>query len=485
MARRLSCLGVLGLAVLPMACTAALEVVVAGAGRGTVTGGGLSCRGICSTTTAGSSVTLTATADNDSTLVGWAGACSGTGASPNCSVTMGTAPATAVAYFRRTTVSAGAFHTCALKRSGALECWGRNAEGELADGTTSSPNDGFIKTLAGFSDFADVTAGGFHTCALAGDGSVWCWGDNTHSQVGNRTSGQPTSFSSPQQVSLINSTSPTLMLPSAISVVAGGYHTCALLMDQSVACWGFNQSGQVDAVHAGSDWFQPNVVSGVSGAVAIAAGAYHSCAIDGAGKVICWGYNADLELGVPQPSQGGFAAGNVGSAIIGGAITATQIAGGMGAGMVGTTNYGGYHSCAILTSGRVGCWGYGAFGELSGIAVATSRANPLTPPTGTPVTAIAAGGYHSCAVSGAGVECWGSNGFGQLGRGGVGGSPNSLTVPGLSPVTTVSAGSYHTCVVDSSAMVRCWGLNDNGQVGRTASNTKANPQLSPLVPLGF
>ena len=88
----------------------------------------------------------------------------------------------------------------------------------------------------------------------------------------------------------------------------------------------------------------------------------------------------------------GFASGNVGGAVTGGAITAMGIVGAMGAGIMGLSQHGGYHSCAILASGSVGCWGYNAFGELNGIASSASSATPLTGASiATPISAIAAG----------------------------------------------------------------------------------------------
>ena len=185
MMRGHSLAGVVAVA-LSLGCGGTLRVIVAGAGLGTVTGPSISCRGVCSTTSQNPSIALTAAPDGFSTFAGWAGACSGS--SPSCSASLsGGGTTTVVAYFRRTTVSAGAFHTCALKQAGDLECWGRNSEGQLGDGTTFSANDGHVKTIANFNSFVDIASGGFHTCALAPDSSVWCWGSNAQGQAGTRT----------------------------------------------------------------------------------------------------------------------------------------------------------------------------------------------------------------------------------------------------------------------------------------------------------
>ena len=153
---------------------------------------------------------------------------------------------------------------------------------------------------------------------------------------------------------------------------------------------------------------------------------------------------------------------------------------------MGLAQHGGFHSCAILASGAVACWGFDKLGQLSGIT-GTASATPLTGGAiTTPSRSIAAGGYHSCSVAGGAVQCWGSNSNGQIGNGSFSGGTTSVTtVTGVAAASIVTAGAYHTCVVDGISTVRCWGLNDHGQVGRRANNTKADPELTANVPLGF
>ena len=251
----------------------------------------------------------------------------------------------------------------------------------------------------------------------------------------------------------------------------------------SVACWGYNKDGQVDATRAGTDKYQPGLVSGISNAAGVAAGAYHSCAVAATGGVTCWGYNADFELGVPAPSSG-FASGQVG-AVPGPSLTASRIAGSIGAGAMGLGQYGGFHSCAVTPSGSVACWGLDQSGQLNGIPGSRSAMPRTSGAISTPSLSIAAGGYHSCSAASGIVQCWGANNAGQIGNGATAAGAGVTRVPGLSAVTMVTAGAYHTCAVDAPNTVSCWGSNDHGQVGRRSNNTLANPQLTPNVPLGF
>jgi alpha-tubulin suppressor-like RCC1 family protein len=104
-------------------------------------------------------------------------------------------------------------------------------------------------------------------------------------------------------------------------------------------------------------------------------------------------------------------------------------------------------------------------------------------------SAVASGGWHTCAIAAGAISCWGANDSAQLGRGTIGGSilvPTAI-VGAPSPAVSVDAGGYHTCAVFSGGAddVRCWGRNNEGQVGRAANNTSVNTVTTPLAPLGF
>jgi alpha-tubulin suppressor-like RCC1 family protein len=465
-------LGLLPLMVLLVGCSKTLTVKVAGVGSGTVssTPAGISCgavSGACATTgNSGTAYTLNATPSPGSVFAGWSGACSGNGSS--CPVTLNS-DATVVAYFRSTQVATGAYHTCALKMDGTVKCWGRNNEGQLGRGTTQNTTNDFPTTVTNLNNVVAIAAGGYHTCALLVSGSVQCWGSNSQGQAGNATGADPISAPGPIR---------TFATVPGIAIAAGGYHSCELMSDGTVMCWGYNHDQQITAGTFGST-HTATPAAGVTGAVAVTAGAYHSCALLGNGSAACWGYNNDGETGTSASPFNTLS------------ISARQLDAATGAGVQGTTAQGGYHTCAVLTNSSVSCWGYNGHGGLGN----GTTSPPM--PTGAAVTAsplgpassVAAGGYHTCAIAGGAVMCWGANESAQLGRGTSGGDLLvAATVSGAPPpALSVDAGAYHTCAVFSGAPddVRCWGRNTEGQVGRNANNTRVDPVTIPLKPLSF
>jgi len=175
-------------------------------------------------------------------------------------------------------VSAGGFNTCALLQGGSVSCWGNS---------NTSIEQLVPAPVAGLSGVTALSAGRGHHCAVLADGSVRCWGGNNDGQLGN---GSTTDSTSPVVVSGIG---------SAVAVVAGSRHSCALLADGSLRCWGYRGiSGGFGVVRSGlmgdggagvSPALTPVTVSGISTAVALATGPSHTCALLQDASVWCWG----------------------------------------------------------------------------------------------------------------------------------------------------------------------------------------------------
>jgi alpha-tubulin suppressor-like RCC1 family protein len=440
------------LVVLLAGCGASLSVTLAGSGTGSVasTPAGIACGGggsACLTSgNNGETRTLTATAGTGSQFAGWGGACSG---SSTCSVTLNGAQM-AIAYFRTTQVAAGAFHTCALKVDGTVKCWGRNNEGELGQGYTQNSAPGYANLVSIGGSVAAISAGAYHTCVLLAGGRVLCWGSNTYFQI-----------QGPQQVDPIaapNYVVNSVTLP-VLSVAAGGYHTCEVMSDGTAMCWGYNHDGEAFwGSGAGNNQIGAVAIPGVSGATMVTAGAYHTCALLSSGSVDCWGYNNDGETGTAAAFFNALP------------MSVLQIDAATGAGVNGTTAYGGYHTCAVLSGGAVSCWGYNGHAELGNGSSAAPQ------PLGTAVTVgltgaatmVTVGGYHSCAIVSGSVLCWGANDSAQLGRGTWGVDIATPAVISGAPPTALSvdAGAYHTCAVFAGTdNVKCWGRNNEGESG--------------------
>jgi alpha-tubulin suppressor-like RCC1 family protein len=246
-----------------------------------------------------------------------------------------------------TSVSAGAFHTCALTASGGVKCWGLNRFGELGDGTTTKRTEPVDASGLG-SGVAAISAGAYHTCALTTSGGVKCWGYNGAGQLGDGTT---TTRKKPVNVSGLGS--------GVAAISAGVSHTCALTTSGGVKCWGWNDYGQLGD---GTTTYRtkPVNVSGLgSGVAAISAGGNHTCALTTSGGVKCWGLNDSGELGDGTRHS---------------RLAPVDVSG-LGSGMAAVSP-GLYHTCALTTWGGVKCWGSNDFGEL-GDGTLRSRLAPV------------------------------------------------------------------------------------------------------------
>ncbi|MFZ4656048.1 MAG: C13 family peptidase [Caldilineaceae bacterium] len=358
-----------------------------------------------------------------------------------------------------TALTAGASHTCALIGNDKIQCWGDNWRGQLGNGSNdTSQRPVTVSGLAG--NVTAVVAGGYHTCALAG-GAVFCWGSNEYGQVGDGTEAHR---ATPTPVSGLES--------GVIALAAGMEHTCALRTTGAIFCWGRNQSGQLGNGVAGDEAKQntPVAVNLDKIATAITAGREHTCARLQSGGVICWGANGEGQLGDGSTT-----------------MRATPVTVGNLTTGVTAIVAGGFHTCALQTTGATTafCWGGNWRGALGNGAV--NRSTPVEVlGLRAGVAALAAGGHHTCAVvdalSGRGsVQCWGENYKGQLGDGEALYRSQPTTVSNLpAPVTRVAAGGEHVCAV-GTAKLSCWGLNWAGQLGLAASEISNMPVEVPNI----
>ena len=173
-----------------------------------------------------------------------------------------------------------------------------------------------------------------HVCALVSDGGVLCWGDDLYGQLGQ-----------PPEAGIVNPTPVVVAhLPAAKSIGAGWYHTCAVLLDGGIECWGRNNLGQLGP-DAAPETPTP-VRLPVPAAVSVAGGADHTCALLTSGQVWCWGYDQDGELG------------NGSSQTIGAPTPVDHLADAQAIAL------GAYESCALLASGAIACWGQNGSGDL-------------------------------------------------------------------------------------------------------------------------
>ncbi len=345
-------------------------------------------------------------------------------------------------------IAASTYHTCALTIAGGVKCWGANGSGQLGDGTTtqrSTPVD--VAGLGG--GVVAIAVGGGHTCAITTVGGVKCWGNNYYGQLGDGTT---TDRSTPVDVAELES--------GVAAVVADGFHTCALTTAGGVKCWGRNNYGQLGDGTTTDRSTPMDVVGLGSGAVTIAAGESHTCAVSTAGGVKCWGLNQSGQLGDGTTTN---------------RLTPVDVVG-LASGVTAIAA-GGYHTCAVLTVGGVKCWGGNWLGQL-GDGTTTDRSTPVgVTGLGTGAAAIAAGDQHTCALTAAGgVKCWGWNVYGQLGDGTTTDRNTPVDVAGLgSGATAIAVGSVHVCALTAAGGAKCWGWNGAGQLGDGATFQRSTP----------
>lgn len=277
--------------------------------------------------------------------------------------------------------------SCVVRRDGRVSCWGYNRDGALGTGdTTSHPTatDSLVSAVVQLEGAHDVD----RYCARHEGGGVTCWGTNAAGEAG--TPG-PMAVLSPFDLP-----SPT----DFTDVAVGRNHTCGISTSRGVVCWGSDASGQLGDDPAMVDHPSPTAVSGVTAPVDVAAGGSHTCAVESAGTVRCWGSGGSGELG------DGVGATQRIPVRVSGLTDAEAVCAGLS------------HSCALRASGAVVCWGQnGPSGVLGNGSTATSL-EPV-PVTGLDdAVAIACGANHTCALRGTGdVVCWGQNVDGRLGTG--------------------------------------------------------------------
>jgi alpha-tubulin suppressor-like RCC1 family protein len=301
-----------------------------------------------------------------------------------------------------------------------------------------------------------LAGGDFFTCGITSSGQVKCWGSNFAGELGDGSdAGRPVPGLVPG-------------LSGAISVAAGAAHACALIQGGAVKCWGGNAVGQLGDRSTFNRGFPVDVYGLQSGVKAIAAGVAHTCAIMTSGALKCWGGNSAGQLG--DRTSNNYA-------------VEPQDVYGLPSDVVSVA-LGQEHTCAVLSSGAVKCWGIGAHGENGS---GTTQTAPLTVNGVASALSIAAGWGHTCALLARGeVKCWGQNWAGQLGLGYADSNGHSLpmTAYGLSDgAGWITAGLGHTCVTMNDGSSKCFGWNNFGQLGNGSSDAgSTNPPLYVAYP---
>lgn len=318
-------------------------------------------------------------------------------------------------------VALGSGFGCVLFNDGRVGCFGSNARGRLGRGLSTTLTSEPLGLLP-LTDIVDLATRDAHACAVDMTGRLWCWGENSVQQVGN---GNTT-----------DQISPVMVRTGVAQVATGLQHTCVVLQDGGrVECIGSDALGQRGdgATQAGfGTWTGPSELANVEKLVS---GASHVCAL-AQGKLWCWGDNSSGQLGTGTAGAGQSSSAPVALSF---ASNVAHVAAGQS------------HTCAVLATGTVACWGENSSNQL-GITDPTDRVAPTMVAGISDAIDIAAGDAHTCALSEQGLLCWGSGSDRQNGRTTTGPERTQLYF-GWS---RVAAGGRASCGVYQGDFY-CWG----------------------------
>lgn len=397
---------------------------------------------------------------------------SGDGCSPTCTIEV--------------SVAAGSNHTCAVVAGGGVRCWGRGEFGALGYGDIRNVGDGQLllshdmpihDVQLGEPAF-QVAVGDEHSCALLTNGDVRCWGSSGSGQLGQNNVDIIGDDEHPDGLQ------PVALSDAAVQIAAGAQHSCAIVASGEVFCWGHNEFGQLGLGNSENIGDGEGEVGMGLANVAIAGparklalGEHHTCVLLANETVQCWGrgqfgqhgHGRVEDLDAPPPAL------QLGDNV-------TELSAGRN------------HTCALLASRQLLCWGQGAFGALGygnpdniGDDELPDSSSPV--PIGDDVVGVAAGGKHTCAIMATGtVSCFGSSEFGQLGYSNIdsigddepASAAGDVVIGGVGAVAQLTAAS-HTCAVFPDAAIHCWGLNRYGQLGLNRNDNIGDDELPSLA----
>ena len=338
-------------------------------------------------------------------------------------------------------IASGDRFTCAADMAGAVTCWGRNSSGQLGDGGFQSRSDPTPSLIAGVDK---LHAGVSYMCAELTNGSISCWGAGGSGQLGVGTATRSTPLTIPG-------------ISDVDQLSLGDDHTC-VLDGGALSCFGDNVAGKLgDAAMPSGPTPVPlnNTLMGTINGVAQSS--QHTCVIDSARQVQCWGVNNSGTLGRATNSSGN--SDPLPAPVMLRSSTTTPLTNVDELASRGTTVY-------ARVGGTVLGWGNSCpniLGSSSAIQCFNDAAALVDNITN--AKSLAIGFSISCVLkTDGGISCWGQNQFGQIGDG----TYNftfPISVPGLTNVQAVAPGSDHVCAIKSDKTVACWGNAGSGQLG--------------------
>lgn len=397
------------------------------------------------------------------------------------------------------TLGGSSYTTCAILSDGTLRCWGANSYGQVGDGSrnTQRYTPAIATVPAGKTPISvsSSSSDGAHICAIMDDGSLYCWGLNNQGQLGLGHYCQSGSYVDGCNGGSGHSTPTQVNLPTgrtAEAVATGQSHTCVILDDGSVWCWGDNGYGRLGLGNSSNsgDWrYTPNPVMMPSGtsAIAISLGADHSCMVVDDGRAFCWGRNyfGQIGDGTSEDSNNRY--------------MPTQV--------VGYSNFnsisaGSGYTCAITNVKTLKCWGENNNQRLGLGPSAATGWKYTTPqntilPAGSEVASVITGYAHACAIlTTMEIYCWGVDDHNRINTqyncnndytNGCYGDDRATPALAQLPIGRGAIGAFagvtHTCVFIDNGGINCFGSGNNGQLGN--GTTEGGGSTYVTMPAGI
>lgn len=332
-------------------------------------------------------------------------------------------------------LTGGFWNTGAIKSNGDLWVWGSNSYGQLGMGTAgqkSSPSQ-----IGTDSNWAFISAGNEHTLAIKTNYQLWACGNNSFGQVGNSTTDRANILTQ-----IGTQTNWTV-------ASAGGDHSLAIKTNEELWAWGANLSGQLGLGDSGNHYAFPKRSNSYSDWESVSAGANHSMGVTSSGKLWAWGSNVSGQLGLNVDIEEQTVPTQVGSDTHWSCVSASD-------------NF----TMAVKTNGTLWAWGRNQYGQL-GLGEANTRYSPAQVGPDMDWAFVSTGRYHTVAIKTNGtIWGWGLNNYGQLGLGPDSGDRSTPTrIYNNNDWTYIAAGAYHTVAVSSNGELWAWGRNGSGQLG--------------------
>jgi alpha-tubulin suppressor-like RCC1 family protein len=360
-------------------------------------------------------------------------------------------------------ISAGGYHTCAVTQEDLAYCWGDNVSGQLGDGTydnRSRPTSVSPTQSSERLQFLQVSSGIQHTCGVTLDNQAYCWGQNGFGQLGI---GSASFYPGPSW--------PTPVAGGLRfrEVAAGGIYSCGVTVDDRAYCWGSNFDGQLGDGTTDRH-LEPVAVAGGRQFRHVVVSEDHTCGLNPYGRAFCWGANDRGQLGDGSTTP---------------RLTPARVAGGLEFKQLTAGGHdveaGSAYTCGVTRENLAYCWGSNLRGQL-GDGTTTRRLRPVQVAGGRQFRRVTAAGSHTCALNSYDRGfCWGANDSGQLGDGTTTDRRTPTRVAGGLLLDRLSAGSIHTCGLTTGNRAYCWGHNNVGMLG---DGTNSLPRPRPVAVVG-